>query len=103
MILRDLGCEVSTVATVLEFSSPFATLLNRYVDRSSNYSIYRNTADLPTVSIKAISYFTFYISTFEHTRDIQYRTGHAQVKSHKPIYELKAALSRRFACVCVVM
>jgi hypothetical protein len=87
--MRDQGCEVSTVSTVLEFSSPLATLLNRYVDRSSNCSIYRNTADLPTVSIKAISYFTFYISTFKHTRDIQYRTGHDMLKSsqfpsHKP-------------------
>jgi hypothetical protein len=71
MILRDQSCEVSTVSTVLEFSSPYAMLLIRYVDRSSNYSIYRNTAYLPAVSIKAISYFIF--------------THPAPSKTHKPI------------------
>jgi hypothetical protein len=56
MIMRDQGCEVSTVSTVLEFSAPFATLLNRYVDHSSNYSIYRNTAEVRVrVRVSAVS------------------------------------------------
>jgi hypothetical protein len=66
--MRDQGCEVSTVSTVLEFSSPFATLLIRYVDRSSNYSIYRNTADLPIYQSNVMLYL--YISTFRITQGI---------------------------------
>jgi hypothetical protein len=71
MIMRDQGCEVSTVSTVLEFSAPFSTLLIRYVDRSSNYSIYRNTADLPIYQSK---YHTLPLHQHlqNHTRDIQY-------------------------------
>jgi hypothetical protein len=65
----------------------------------------RSTADLPTYQSKYHT-ISLHQPLQNRTKDIQYSIEldtlkSSQFPSHKPIYELRAALSRRFAFVFV--